>query len=177
MGAVESAPLREDGTPRSYFAQVVDPHGLLVEPSGDYAGPARPELRGELPSVVSSREAPPSPSVATVERNPSASQAHISLDFSDFANVLSDGGNDSEDSPEISRAVEVSEEGPPLAGQALMDESMERLAGGALFKRLSSSSESSSRPGHRRIQSGEYIHLQRLQSQGSKDVGPRKPRV
>lgn len=177
MGAVESAPLREDGTPRSYFAQVVDPHGLLVEPSGDYSGTARPELCGDLPSVASNHEAPPSPTVATVENEPTASDAHISLDLGDFANLLSDIGSDSDVGPKNCRPIDGCDDGVPLTGQALMDESMERLAGGALFKRLSSSSESSTRTGHRRIESGEDIHRQRLRSQSSKDCRLQKPLV
>lgn len=177
MGVVESAPLREDGTPRSYFAQVVDPHGLLVEPSGEYSGTARPELRGDLPSLAPSCEAPPSPTIAAVEKNPSASQPHISLDLGDLSNLLGEVGKDVDERPESCRAMDDCDDGVPLTGQALMNESLDRLPGGVLFKRLSTGSESSTEPERRRIQSGEYLHRQRLENQSMKDCRLQRPLV
>lgn len=176
MGGIESAPLREDGTPRSYFAQIVDPHGLLVEPSGEYSGTAHPGLRGDLPSDASPREAPPSPTVdsTAVSQCSSSSEAHVSLDLGDFTGPLADIG----DVDVVNHdSIDKCNDGILLTGQALIDESMGRLAGGTLLKRLSCSRDSSSQFEHQRIHSGENIHRQRLRNRSSSDCSLHRPLV
>lgn len=169
MGAVESAPLREDGTPRSYFAQCVDPHGLFVEPSNEFASNTAPELTSELPSQSSAPQAPPSPSsdaASHSRRSSVGNNAYVSLDFGVLADVVGEVRTGSEEGVVDAGVDNRGGDAPLLTGQALMDEGIQRIAGGALLKRLSGNDDAASKPGHRRIQSGENIYRQRLQSPG-----------
>jgi hypothetical protein len=144
MGAVESAPLREDGTPRSAFAQLLDPHGLILEPAPGFENTA-PALYGKLPSTSQTPAAPGSVRSRRASMSSDGSEgSHVSLDFGTLAQVMEE--------VRAAEEVEVEQErgGPLLGGQSLIDEGMGWLAGGAMLKMLNTWERE--RPGHWRMQ-------------------------
>lgn len=142
MGAVESVPTREDGTQRSQVAQLLDPHGLILEPGTGFAN-ADPGLSARASGVLPQADLAPSSSTASVPspadngKSPSDAAApespFVSFDVGDLDELMLH----SPERGEVSECEDGDDAEDLLSGQKLIDEAVGRVVPQLFAKRLS----------------------------------------